>query len=154
MSLKFIKFTVIILLITSCGYKIVDEKISLDINNIVTSGDRKINYIIKNKLSSISDKGSKKQVKLTINSKKTKTIKEKNVRNQITKYRIKIVTEIKLMNTLNSNTKEFYVLKEGDYNVGDKHSDTITNEKKLVEIMTASISEKIIERLVNFKNDI
>ena len=48
MSLKFIKFTVIILLITSCGYKIVDEKISLDINNIVTSGDRKINYILKN----------------------------------------------------------------------------------------------------------
>ena len=49
--------------------------------------------------------------------------------------------------------KKFTFTKDGDFNVGSRHSDTLDNEKKLVELLTVDISEQIIEALANYSND-
>ena len=53
MKIKFSYTIVITLILFSCGYKIVDNKINFKINEIVTTGDKKISYHLKNKLSLI-----------------------------------------------------------------------------------------------------
>ena len=50
-------------------------------------------------------------------------------------------------------SKKFTFRKDGDFNVGSRHSDTIDNEKKLVDLLTIDISEQIIEALANYSND-
>ena len=37
--------------------------------------------------------------------------------------------------------------------MGSRHSDTLNNEKKLVDLLTIDISEQIIEALANYSND-
>ena len=50
-------------------------------------GDDRISYILKNKLrSSKTTNQNLKEIKIKININKNKTIKEKNVQNQTTKY--------------------------------------------------------------------
>ena len=83
MKIKFLCIIATTLLLFSCGYKIVDNKINFKINEIVTSGDKKISYHLKNKLSLVSGEEENKLVKVNISTNKTKSIKERNVKNQI-----------------------------------------------------------------------
>ena len=141
------------LFLFSCGYKIVDNKINFKIDEIVSTGDKKISYKLKNKLSLISGEEENNLVKININTNKTKSIKERNVKNQITKHNVKIVSKVELIDLSNMKSKKYTFTKNGDFNVGSKHSDTLNNEKKLVDLLTMSISEQIIEALANYSND-
>ena len=85
MKIKFSYTIVITLILFSCGYKIVDNKINFKINEIVTTGDKKISYHLKNKLSLISSEEEDRLMRVNIITNKTKSIKERNVKNQITK---------------------------------------------------------------------
>ncbi len=153
MKIKFLCIIATTLLLFSCGYKIVDNKINFKINEIVTSGDKKISYHLKNKLSLVSGEEENKLVKVNISTNKTKSIKERNVKNQITKHNVKIVSTVELIDLSNLQSKKYTFTKDGDFNVGSKHTDALNNEKKLIDLLTINISEQIIEALANYSND-
>lgn len=151
MKKKIIKPFLIVALIflTNCGFKVVDLSSSnnFTIKNIISTGDKKINYKLKNKLKFNSKNQASKILFINLDTKKNKVIKERNIKNQITKYSTKIIVNVKYQD-VNSNSKgQFTVTKSGDYQVTSQHSGTLRNEKKLDEQLTEKLAEKILNEL-------
>ena len=150
------KILVLLILLTSCGFKVVDKskQNNFFINKINTEGDRRVNFILKNELLNNSVKNSQNQINLDINSKKVKTIKEKNIKNQVTKYEINLNIDLKVK-FANTN-REFNVSSSsnGDYSVADNYSSTLSNEKKLIENLVENISEDILKKIGSKINDL
>ena len=155
-NLKLITIAISLVLLTGCGFKIIDKRelLNFNIKEISTSGDKRINFELKNKLSDYNDTNSSKVIKIELDTKKTKSIKEKNISNEITKYQIKVIVNVKLIKTDNTNNLEFTIEREGDYVVADKFSQTLNNEKKLIRNITEKISESIIGEIINKLNAI
>ena len=155
-NLKLITIAISLILLTGCGFKIIDKRelLNFNIKEISTSGDKRINFELKNKLSDYNDTNSSKVIKIELDTKKTKSIKEKNISNEITKYQIKVIVNVKLIKTDNTNNLEFTIEREGDYVVADKFSQTLNNEKKLIRNITEKISESIIVEIINKLNAI
>ena len=153
-NLKLITIAISLILLTGCGFKIIDKRelLNFNIKEISTSGDKRINFELKNKLSDYNDTNSSKVIKIELDTKKTKSIKEKNISNEITKYQIKVIVNVKLIKTDNTNNLEFTIEREGDYVVADKFSQTLNNEKKLIRNITEKISESIIVEIINKLN--
>ena len=153
-NLKLILIAISLILFTACGFKIIDKRelLNFNIKEISTNGDKRINFELKNKLSDYNDTNSSKIIKIELETKKTKSIKEKNISNEITKYQIKVIVNVKLIKTDNTNNLEFTIEREGDYVVADKFSQTLNNEKKLIRNITEKISESIIVEIINKLN--
>ena len=153
-NLKLITIAISLVLLTGCGFKIIDKRelLNFNIKEISTIGDRRINFELKNKLSDYNNTDSSKVIKIELDTKKTKSIKEKNISNEITKYQIKVIVNVKLIKTDNTNNLEFTIEREGDYVVADKFSQTLNNEKKLIRNITEKISESIIGEIINKLN--
>ena len=155
-NLKLITIAISLILLTGCGFKIIDKRelLNFNIKEISTNGDKRINFELKNKLSDYNDTNSSKVIRIELDTKKTKSIKEKNISNEITKYQIKVIVNVKLIKTDNTNNLEFTIEREGDYVVADKFSQTLNNEKKLIRNITEKISESIIGEIINKLNAI
>ncbi len=153
-NVKLITIAISLILLTGCGFKIIDKRelLNFNIKEISTNGDKRINFELKNKLSDYNDTNSSKVIKIELDTKKTKSIKEKNISNEITKYQIKVIVNVKLIKTDNINNLEFTIEHEGDYVVADKFSQTLNNEKKLIRNITEKISESIIGEIINKLN--
>ena len=153
-NLKLITIAISLILLTGCGFKIIDKRelLNFNIKEISTYGDKRINFELKNKLSDYNDTNSSKVIKIELDTKKTKSIKEKNISNEITKYQIKVIVNVKLIKIDNTNNLEFTIEREGDYVVADKFSQTLNNEKKLIRNITEKISESIIGEIKNKLN--
>ena len=143
------KVICVAILLSNCGFKVVNqsENIKYYITSINVIGDKRINYKIRSKLSASLSDASKKPIILNINSKKIKNIKEKNIKNEITKYQITINVTIEIFSKDNKNLDEIVLSKSGDYSVVKEYSKTINNEKKLIEILTNELLEDIISNL-------
>jgi len=145
-----------LLSLLSCGFKVVDQNYlsNYKITDINVVGDNRISYILKNKLRSAkTTKQNIKEIKIKININKNKTIKEKNVQNQITKYLVQIKAEVDytVENQLEGN---FIISESGEFNIADRHTQTLENEKQLLKILIINIEEKIIDNLRSKINDI
>ena len=153
-KLKLITIAISLILLTGCGFKVIDKRelLNFNIKEISTNGDKRINFELKNKLSDYNDTNSSKVIKIELDTKKTKSIKEKNISNEITKYQIRVIVNVKLIKTDNTNNLEFTIEREGDYIVADKFSQTLNNEKKLIRNITEKISESIIGEIINKLN--
>ena len=153
-NLKLITIAISLILLTGCGFKVIDKRelLNFNIKEISTNGDKRINFELKNKLSDYNDTNSSKVIKIELDTKKTKSIKEKNISNEITKYQIKVIVNVKLIKIDNTNNLEFTIEREGDYVVADKFSQTLNNEKKLIRNITEKISESIIGEIINKLN--
>ena len=153
-NLKLITIAISFILLTGCGFKVIDKRelLNFNIKEISTNGDKRINFELKNKLSDYNDTNSSKVIKIELDTKKTKSIKEKNISNEITKYQITVIVNVKLIKTDNTNNLEFTIEREGDYVVADKFSQTLNNEKKLIHNIIEKISESIIGEIINKLN--
>jgi|TARA_B100001063_G_C16743622_1_gene546227 outer membrane lipopolysaccharide assembly protein LptE/RlpB len=154
---KNIFIILIILLITSgCGFKVVNQSklINYSISEIKTTGDKRINYKLKNKLSSSFKNNKNIKVNLFLNTKKNKKSKEKNIQNKITKYEITIIVKAELKDINSNNLRNLTITESGDFLVANQHSQTLENEKKLISLLTDKLVGKIIQRLSNNINDI
>ena len=153
-NLKLITIAISLILLTGCGFKVIDKRelLNFNIKEISTNGDKRINFELKNKLSDYNDTNSSNLIKIELDTKKTKSIKEKNISNEITKYQIKVIVNVKLIKTDNTNNLEFTIEREGDFVVADKFSQTLNNEKKLIRNITEKISENIIGEIINKLN--
>ena len=137
------------IILASCGFKVVNknEQINFYISEIKTSGDKRISYKIKNKLSYYEDK-NKKNIKLELETKKIKSVKEKNIKNEITKYNLQILTKVKVIDDSGEISSTFSISKNGNINVENQHSKTLDNEKKLIEDLSDQMSKSIINELI------
>ena len=150
-------FYIMSLLLLGCGFKTLDKsKISsYEIVNIDSFGDKRINFLIKNDLKNkFKNVGSNQKIKINLTTNKKKTIKDKNIKNQIVKYQISIDSTVQI-NFINLNkTQTIDVTSKGSYNVATSHSTTINNQNNLENNLANKISEEIINKLILFINDL
>lgn len=146
---------IVLLITTSCGFKIYNQGdlINFSAEEIRTTGDNRVNYILKNRIISSLNNDYKKKIILIVETKKNKTIKDKNIKNEITKYQISINANIKI-ESADFNIEPFIVLEKGDYNVSSQHSQSINAEKKLIRQLSNNLGNKILEELLFRINDI
>lgn len=151
-----IPFFLVLFFTTGCGYKVIDRSKfgNFGIAEMNTSGETRINYKIKNKLFFNTDKNNNNLIILDLESKKTKKIEEKNDKNEITKYRLFIKVDVSFKKITDTKTSSFIVKKTGIYNVGNRYSQTLSNEKKLTEILTNDVVDEIFDELSIKLNDI
>ena len=117
------------------------------ISNVKTNGDKRISYLIKNNLlNSIKDQ-SKEPLTIELDIQKLKGIKEKNIKNEVTKYQISINVIVEIKNKDFTKNDQIIIVKTGEYIVSDQYSKTINNEKKLIDILTNDLSNEIIFKL-------
>ena len=156
-NIKLSLFFLLLLLPLGCGFKVLNKsKINtFTIQEIRTGGDNRISQKIKNNLLSYTDRETQKNLIVYLNSKKSKTIKEKNIKNQITKYQIKldIQVSIQFIGT-NQNMKKMNFSASGDYPVANIHSISLSNEKKLIDNLIENISTNILDEIELKLNDI
>ena len=143
-------------MISNCGYQVIDKKKlqTFNILEINTKGEKRINFKLKNKLLYFKKENGKELIILDINSKKTKSIKDKNIKNQITKYQIDLNVEVSYRKVNDGKENSFNVKQNGTYDVSSQHSQTLNNEKKLIDLLINDIGEKIIDQLVDNFNDL
>ena len=146
----FILLLMVIFAVTSqCGFKKLNksENQNFIISEIDLNGNKKINYKLKNKLLVNNPNDSENLLKINIETNKKKEIKEKNIRNEITKYLIILDTNIKVKVAGKEKIDEFKLFVKGDYNVVDSYSTTISNEKILLNKLIENLSEKILAEI-------
>ena len=97
MKYKLINLVFFLLLLTSCGFEVVKNTYGFNILEVNAEGDKKISYALKNRIKINNSDLNKNFIKINIDSEKVKLIKEKNIQNKITKYEIKIVSNVKYM---------------------------------------------------------
>ena len=158
--MKMKTFLIIILslgLLSSCGYKVLDKSSLANFNIIEfnSTGDNKINFFIKNKLrNKITNNKEENEIIIDLQTVKTKNIKDKNINNQITKYEITVVSTIKV-NFINKNISEIIqISSSGNYDVVSSQTKTINNQDNLEKFLAEKISEKILNKLTVFINDL
>ena len=152
---KIIPLILSLFIFSGCGFKVVklSELNNFYINEIDTEGDKRVSYEIRNTLVSMTKNPEKKLINLKLNSNKTKTIKEKNIKNEITKYEINIAVEITTYDRRYDIIHQFTETSKGSYSVSNQHSQTLSNEKKQTKILSKRISERILNELRDISND-
>ena len=137
------------LVLTGCGFKVVQNSSfnNFSISDIITEGDKRINFSLKNKLSSASSESVNKLIQISLETKKDKQVKERNIKNEITKYQIKITVNVTCTEISNGSEFEFSKSKKGDYTVSEQYSRTLSNEKKLIELLINNIANQILDEL-------
>ena len=143
--------------LSGCGFKVLDraQLKNFQIQEIITKGDTKINFLIKNNLmNNFSKSEANKSIILDIKSSKEKTIKEKNIKNQITKYKISLLTEVKIDFIGAGLNKKFNIYTDGSYEIAASHATTINNQNNLEKVIAKRTSEKIIKELILLINDL
>lgn len=140
-------------LLSSCGFKVVTNTNNYNFDDIIISGDKRVNYTLKNKLISSSNPKSINVIKLNIFTNKEKIIKEKNISNKVTKYEIKINAKIDYSFIKNGIEDNLTIVKTGFYDVGTRYSETLNNEKKLTNILIDRLTKEIIKNLNIKLND-
>ena len=155
MKKKFLYSTLFLIILTSCGFKVVKQNQRyFDVVEVVTKGDARINYYIKNKLYFNSGIADKQLIRIKLDSKKNKNIKERNIKNEITKYNINLLVNIELEIIGKTKSTRFVVTESGDYSVGNMNSITINNEKNLIKALSENINSKIVDEITIRLNDL
>ena len=150
---KYLYLSIILISLNACGFKPIDSQIKYNIANVQTIGEKRINYILKNKLIKNSNNDSQR-IELKINTKKDKIIKEKNIRNEIVKYTITVSSEV-TYNFIDQNIIETFNIKiSGDFDAAKNYSQTINNEKNLINQLSNEISNEINRKLLIKINDL
>ena len=128
----------IALLISGCGFKAVNQEYlnQYKIIELNIKGDARLSYL----LSVIIDK--------------IKNIREKNIKNEITKYQISITVKTDYYLIEENKSGNFLLSVTGDHNVGSRYRETLNNEKKLINSLMADISEQLFRDLLINLNDL
>ena len=153
MKYKLINLVFFLLLLTSCGFEVVKNTYGFNILEINAEGNKKISYALKNRIKINNSDLNKNFIKINIVSEKVKLIKEKNIQNKITKYEIKIVSNVKYMILPENITKILTINKAANYNVADNKVETLNNEKKLIDNLIDEMADEILLKISLDFND-
>ena len=141
---------------TGCGFKVLDhtEIKNYEILEIKAEGNKKVNFFLKSELNNLLNaNNAADKLIISIKTKKTKSIKEKNKKNQITKYNINIDSSIEL-NFINKGLiKNIFLNKEGFYNVDTNHSITRNNQKNIEKNLNDKLSQDLSNKIIKTINE-
>ena len=153
MKLKFI-FFLAYLLVYGCGFKVLNQQGSFNIESLKVTGEKKIAFILKNDLN-IRPIENNLPINMIINVEKKINVKEKNDKNEITKYEINLVAKVEY-NLLKESFKkyEFIIKNKNEYSVESQHSKTLRNEKSTTNLLVEDLSKKILAKINMELNDI
>jgi hypothetical protein len=136
-----------------CGFKPLNQQTNLIISQLNLKGNQKINYHLKNKVYKISNTEKGKKININIETNTKKTIKEKNISNEITKYEIYMTAKVTFILIETKQEQAFSVNTRGDFNVSKQYSATLNNEKILNNSLINDLANKIIKNLISKVND-
>ena len=139
----------LIIFLSNCGFKVVtkDDFGDFKVKEVLTTGDSRVAFNLRKKIINNSSKYSKNLIKVNLQVKKIKEIKEKNIQNEITKYTIKLSASSKIEEI--NQDKNFNITESvsADYNVEDHFIKTRNNEKKIIKSLTNNLSDQIINSI-------
>ena len=91
---------------------------------------------------------------MNYSSKKNSSIKEKNIKNEITKYKLEITSEINYRFLNIDKQGSFIINVQSDYAVAQKYSQTQKNQADVLETLTDELSAEIRRKLSQKLNDL
>ena len=150
--MKFNKFSkTLMLIITSyfiwgCGYQPIlnEENQKFSISQFNLEGNKRLSGLLKNNL--IVGKKNKNSLVLNVKSEKKNIIANKSQTGKILSYALTLNFEINARKNENIIYSKVFT-KTQNYNAADVHSETLNNEKKLVEILIESIANELLIEL-------
>ena len=157
--MKKLTFKNILLLVlftlTACGFQVLDtsKANNFSIKKINNIGDERIGYKLKNDILSLTKKTSQNNLLINLNTKKIKSIKEKNLKNEITKYEVTLVINVEYKLVEEEEMKELNISVIGDYLTSNNYSDTISNEKSVIEYLIERAAKEILSKISAKLND-
>ena len=139
---KIFIFAVCINLLLSCGYQPILNKDNqnFSISKFNLEGNKRIAGLLRNNL--ISAKDASNVIELDIKSEKKTAVSNKNQSGKILTYSITLTFEIAASNNKNVLFTKVFT-KSQNYSASDVHSDTLNNEKKVVESLIESIASEL-----------
>ena len=144
-------FIVLLLILTSCGYQPLyktDQNIkSLNINEVIYSGDQKINDVIYQKLPIVLVKNDESLNKLSLESKKEIKITSKNSKGQALSYRTIIKVKILVLNNNGDILNQKIVQKNFSYNADENKFKFKEYQDKIEKNLIDTIVEDVIIHL-------
>ena len=154
--LKFSWILWVVVILNGCGFKVVDKykTNNFTVVSIKTEGEKRVNYKLRNKILFNSNPSGSEKINLFITTKKEKVIKEKNIKNETTKYSVNIQADLELNVIGKEQSTEFEVRKSMDYDVTTKYSTTLNNEKKIINLIIDHLAEQILREINTRINDL
>ena len=154
--MKFKKITIAALafciILCGCGFKRLEMG---NINNISLAeldmeGNRIINFKISTYLKQTLNfkKDNATKIKVSIISKKKRDIKEKNSKNEITKYNLTITSTVKVNILGTDKNFTFTLTKINEYRVDSQYSVTVQNEKRALNEIINILSQDIVKNIL------
>jgi len=145
----------IFILTAQCGYQVVNQKDlrQFYIKSIELEGEKRLNHKISKNILFYSKESNNNVFNIKIKTNKTRSIIEKNIKNEIVKYQIDISSNVEFYNFETGVSFTNVFSERGNFTVGNKNIDTRNSEKKLIEDLTEKISKKIVKKLRLDKND-
>ena len=144
-------FILFLLILTSCGYQPLyktDQNIkSLNISEVIYSGDQKINDVIYQKLPIVLVKNDERQNKLSLESKKEIKITSKNSKGQALSYRTIIKVKILVLNSNGDILDQKIVQKNFSYNADENKFKFKEYQDKIEKNLIDTIVEDVIIHL-------
>ena len=144
--LKILNFCLIFIFLSNCGYTPIysnskNNKINIQIHKI--SGNKEINNLIVQKLSTYDDDNSNKIYNVELKSNFQKLILAKDATGNATNFRLNM--NITFISTSGENTKEYLFFEKFDMKKGD----TIFEEEEYENIIKNDMINLIIQRFIS-----
>ena len=115
-------------------------------------GDTRDSFLIQKKIQRYSNENSDNKIKLIINLTKNKSIKEKNVQNQVTKYNLSLTADIKIIELSSNKEIKRVISSNQSYKVEESYSATVNNAKETNNTLIDNISGEILDLLRIYYN--
>ena len=145
-----------ILMLSACSYKPIfsENNYNFEINEIIFTGERYINRIIKNNLDLIKkeDKQTKKEYNLLIQTSKKKLIVSKDSKGDPLKFDLIVTTYFEISHNEKLLLKK-ELIKNKVYNNDIDKFNLEQNEKIILENLSEKISETIISSIINIDDN-
>ncbi|MBD1157885.1 hypothetical protein IDG98_01590 [Pelagibacterales bacterium SAG-MED17] len=154
----FLKYLAVffILTLSACSYKPIfsESNYNFEINEIIFSGERYINRIIKNKLDLIKNEKdqNKKKYDLLIQTNKERLIVSKDSKGDPLKFDLVVTTNYEISYEKRLLFKK-EVIKNNIYNNDVDKFKLEQNEKIILENLSEKISENIISSIINLDDN-
>lgn len=155
-SLKLLNFFILFsftIILFGCGYEpLLGEKYQIyGIEKTNVTGDRRLGQILINNLT-VSKTKEKKAI-LNVNASKSKSVSDRSKAGKIKEYTVDVSFDVELLDSGNRKVlvKKQYI-RSGTYNASVLHLDTLNSEKKIVNNLTKSVAEQIMNELGLIQN--
>ena len=149
MMLKILRYSFLLIFITSCGYTPIysnlnNKNINIQVEKV--NGNKNINKLIVQKLSRYQSENSEKVYNVKINSDYEKLILTKNAAGNATNFRLSV--KIQFITNINDNMEEFKFTEKFDMKKGDTIFEEEKYENNIINDMINIIVQRFISQLI------